>query len=236
TVSSAALPYSDWSGVTFPPSSLNPPEIDVCMPVCYAGTAAARRYFNADWPISVKAMDAVYFATMLRTTSRVHSNMRADQTLMPFISSMVRSPNTDGVPRMSKPMYHEFLRHAILRGARGFYCFNVAPPYGAMTDYYAELADINAVLNEMFAYREFLEGGAPMSHDWPDPKDGAAVVWSGLRLKDRCLVRAFTLGTTARKLDLVPFPKKSVALEAPPEGAIYVIDSRGLARKVGEGL
>lgn len=235
TVSSQEHRYTDTAGVCWPPSERNPAEISFVMPVCYADTALARRFFNADWPIDTEAMDAVYFATLLRTVSNVRSNLRADQTLMPFVSSYVSSGNSASVPRMSKSSYREFLRHAILRGARGFYCFNVAPPYGTMEDYYQELAEINAVYNELFApaTRAFLEGDiVVLNNAWPDPKAAGSVVWSGLRKGNKALVRIVKLGDTSGETEVVVFPGKATRLLASPAGATYVVSADGRAKSV----
>ena len=220
-------PYTDWCGVVHPPSGIKPLEIDVIQPVCYAQSSAARRYFNADWPISREEMDKVYFATLLRAASQLHHNIRANQFIMPFVSSWVMSPGDERVPRMSKPLYREFLRHAILRGARGFYCFNVAPPYGTMADFYNELVDLNVVYNGMFAHREFLENGVPLNDTWADPKDATAVIWSGLRLGDKAIVRVVAFGPGPRMVEIIPFPGRTVRLNASPEGMGYIVDQAG---------
>jgi hypothetical protein len=230
--SSRAHPYTDWCGVIRPPSGIKPPEIDAIQPVCYVQSSAARRYYNADWPITREEMDAVYFATLLRAASQAHHNLRPNQFVMPFVSSWVKSAGDDRVPRMSKPLYREFLRHALLRGARGFYCFNVAPPYGTMADYYDELVDINVVYNGMFAHRAFLENGVPMNDTWADPKDPTAVIWSGLRLGDQALVRVVAFGPGPRVVEIVPFPGLAVRLNATPEGTGYIVDKAGKVQAV----
>jgi hypothetical protein len=231
-VSSEAHPYTDWCGLCYPPSAVKPVEIAAVMPVCYAQSSAARRYFNADWPIGSRPMDAVYFATMLRAVSQLHANIRADQRIIPFVSSWVGAPQDTQVPRLSKALYREFLRHAVLRGARGFYCFNVAPPYGPMADFYAELADINAVCNELFAQREFLEGGTPLNDAWPDPKDASATVWSGLRHGDRALVRVVTLAAAPCWVDVVAWPGAATRLLATPAGVTYLVEASGRVQTV----
>ncbi len=54
------------------------------------------------------------------------------------------------------------------------------------------MEDSRGVYQEMLGDREFLEHGVPMSFDVPAARI-PAVVWSGLRLPDRCLIRTFTL-------------------------------------------
>lgn len=232
TLSSDPYPVYGTTGLRLPPSRQNPAEIDVVMPVCYANPAQfARRYYNADWPISAQEMEGLQFCCLLRAASNLHHNLRPNQRLMPFVSSYIASPESARLPRMSKPLYREFLRHAILRGARGFYCFNVAPPYGAMPDYYAELVDINLVYNELLEHREFFEGGLVLNDDWPDPKS-ATFAWSGIRKGNRALVRIVTLQTTSQPVEIVPFPGVAVKLLAQPAGVTYLVDASGKVRAV----
>lgn len=160
TVSSPARPTGG--------AEVNPPEIDVVQPVCYAQPVSfAQNYFGTPGKVPQRELDQAYFLGLLGGVTGQIGNLRANQLLMPFVCGYC---DGNGVAlRMSRSIYREFLRHAILRGARGFYCFNTAPPYTAMVDYYSELADINAVYNELFAYRRFLEGGEPINQDWMTP-------------------------------------------------------------------
>ena len=43
-------------------------------------------------------------------------------------------------------------------------------------------------------------------------------IWSGLRLPDRCLVRAFTPGEKGGSVKVPAYENVTVALEAPPAG------------------
>ncbi len=229
TLSSEAHPSLLTMGTRLPPAVHNPQEIDVVQPVCYASESVVGRFYNADWPTPRRETDAVYMATLLRTMSGLHWNMRDNQRMVPYVSSYVGT-RQHTLPRMSKSLYREFLRHAMLRGARGFYCFTVSPPYGTMADYYEELADINHVYNELFAapFRDFLEGGAVLHDVWPDPKDDTAVIWSGLAKGDRALVRILTLAASSRAVDIVPFPGgNAVHLIAQPAGSTYIVTRDG---------
>lgn len=233
-VSSKEHPVVSSIGVCLPPSKTNPKEIDVSMPVCYAQYQIAKRFFNSDWPISAEALDVIYFTCMLREMSNAQPNLRKDQELIPFVSSLQAYKKALDFPRVSSQIYEEFLRHAIMRGARGFYCFNAAPPYSSLPNYYFELAKINNVYNEMFApsVRGFLEGGTPINHSWPDPKDQNAIVWSGLKKGDEALIRIVTFAPSAVTVGICPFRGKAITLIAPPEGATYVVNASGEARRI----
>lgn len=48
-------------------------------------------------------------------------------------------------------------------------------------------------------------------------------IWSGLRLKDRWLVRAFTLGREPQRVQIATGSGGRVVVDAPPAGATYLI-------------
>ena len=224
----------------FGSSACNPAEIDVAQPVCYAWVRhCANHYFRATYRLPDKhgvlltrqQIDPFYLFRLLDDISHVSHNVRPNQFVMPYVSSIVGDKKLAGrVPRMSKSLYREFLRHAILRGARGFYCFNVGPPYVPTAEHYAELADINVVYNELFAYREFLEGGRVLNDACPDPGDSTAVVWSGLRKGAQALVRVVTLGRQPTFTEIAPLPGKTVRLLASPTGRTYRVTATGAVR------
>ncbi|MCC6580902.1 MAG: hypothetical protein IT440_10715 [Phycisphaeraceae bacterium] len=212
--------------------SRNPEQIDVVQPVCYADQRLARGRYNPDWPIPQAEMDSIYFTRLLATASDVHHNLRPNQILMPFVSSFVGHETFKHIPRMSQAMYLEFLRHAMLRGVKGFYVFNVGPPYGAVFDFYQELVDVNIVCNEMFAYGDLFDGGKVLNDAVPNEKDTSSIVWSGLSKGDKALVRIVTMGDPSRNVDLVIFPGKITTLIAAPEGKTYLVDATGQAKAV----
>lgn len=149
----------------------NPVEIDAAQPTCYAMSMTTNSFCAApDKGVPLREMDQVHFLGLLNQLTGIARNLRDDQLLVPFVTGYCGIPNDGHIARMSRTLYREFLRHAILRGARGFYIFNVAPPYGTLADFYNELADVNVVYNELFAYSEFLEGGETMNQEWIIPR------------------------------------------------------------------
>lgn len=156
TLSSAASPTGG--------SEANPPEIDVIQPIFYAqpgGFASSYTFAKgaSQGALQRRDLDQAYFLGSL--LGPIVKNLRPNQMMVPFVGGYV--DGNEFTPRMSRAVYREALRHLILRGARGFYCFNTAPPYTPMTYYYTELADINVVYNELLAYKDFLEGGEPLN-------------------------------------------------------------------------
>lgn len=108
----------------------------------------------------------------------------------------------------------------------------VGQPYTPSGDYYDELAHVNAVYNEFFAYPEFLEKGKVLNDSLPAPKV-PGVVWSGLGLPERALIRTFALGRdTAEIVEIMPFPGVPVRLLAPPSGQTYIVERSGKVRTV----
>ncbi len=219
--STEEYPTMPWLGTSYayPPRRINPSSIDVAQPVCYASRGIAAKAGNHD---------AAYLATLLNAIRHVQRNLRIDQRLMPYVCSEVTPHHFAQAPRLSKAMYREFLRHTILRGARGFYCFNVAPPYMPTPEHYSELADINSVYNELFAppFREFLEGGVVLNDSYLDPAEESAIVWSGMRRGNRALIRVLSLGAPTI-VEIAPFPDLTVHLIAPSGGKSYLVDESG---------
>ena len=201
--------------------------IQAAMPPLYVWPAALRKkFYNADWAVPQTEADGIYFCTLLQTASNIHHNLRPDQRLIPFVSDYVIFTPGEG-PLMSDWMYRECLRHILLRGEKGLYCYCVAPPFGPLLVYYHSLAQINAVYNEFFAYPEFLEKGKVLNDAVLPPKV-PGVVWSGLGLPDKALIRVIALGRSAPEMvEITPFPGVSVRLMAPPGGQTYIVEPSG---------
>lgn len=234
--STEAFPFVDTNGAPYGIFTLG--RLDVAMPSIYANTAYLPRYYNLDWEVTAADVDNVYFTTMVRSMSAALAGTLPGKLSMPYVSRFTPDKND---PRylfpMSRGYYRELLRHGILRGADGYYLFNLGyNPQGAVTPQlsFDSVEDARAVTDELLAYREFLEKGTPMTFDVPALRT-PAVIWSGLKLKDRCLVRVWTLGTQPRTLDLVAFGKGHV-LKVPTDGATYLIDKNGKVKTVKTGL
>lgn len=237
--SSAAYPYVGGFGQVLPPGTIG--RLNALMPAVYASTKALSRYYNLDWPINQSDVDNVFFVSLLRTVSSSLANKKPGQVAVPFVApACVTGGGARYQMTMSTDFFRELLRHALLRGADSFYVYNEGyqdKPDIIMSPQrsFETVEATRQAYDEMLAYREFLDYGKPMNFEVPAMRT-RGVVWSGLRLDDRCLVRAFCLGPAARSLDLVPFPGLVVTMEAPPEGATYLIARDGKIKKVGTGL
>lgn len=235
-VSTAAYPMTD--GNLFPGVPHGLGRLNVAMPSVYANAVLLKRYYNADWGIDPADVDNVYFTLLLQQLSAAGANKQPGQKLLPFISQYCSDdPPTSRyyTHGLSTPLYRELIRHALLRGTDGFYLFvygnDAAPDPGRYR--LESIEALRSTYDELLEHREFLDRGTPMNFEVPALRT-KGLIWSGLRLRDRCLVRAFTLAPTARELPLVPFAGRPVVLTAPPDGATYLIDRRGRVRRLAQ--
>jgi hypothetical protein len=133
------------------------------------------------------------------------------------------------LPMISRPAYREALRHIWLRGVEAMQVFN--PSRAGYEDIvFAEVADAVAVYDEMLAYARFLDQGEILCYDVPGVQS-EGVLWSGLKLGDEAVVRAINQGEGAAKLKIEPWPGASVEVEAPTDGATYIIRREGAAAR-----
>jgi hypothetical protein len=224
--SSADVPFVDEGGNSYPPRSLG--RLDALMPSAYANTLHLARLARAEAPTQ-EAADRLYFFLLLRTVSTANANKAPGKVSVPFVSRFVRDDQSPAVRfGMSQQAYRELIRHVLLRGSDGLYLFNLGYPGSPVTpaESFESIEDARAVYDEMLAHRDFLDRGKPMTYAVPTP-DGLTVIWSGLCLPDRCLVRTVTLGPETRQVMLEPFPGLRVTLDAPSTGASYVVRRDG---------
>ena len=204
--SSERVPFVDESGNVYPPRSLG--RMDVLMPSAYANTMHLARQFRPDQPVTQEAADQLYFFRLLRAVSTANANKAPGKLGVPFLSRFAPDDPAERVRfGMSRGLYRELIRHVLLRGSDGLYLFNLGYPGSPVTpaQSFESLEDVRAVYDELLAYREFLDKGRPMTYDTAMTVD-AGVVWSGLCLDDRCLVRVYSLRTEATDGRSDPLP------------------------------
>ena len=90
----------------------------------------------------------------------------------------------------------------------------------------SEVYDAVAVYDEMLAYLEFLDRPDVVCTDVPAIQDGG-VVWSGLRLEDRGIIRAYTQSKGKAAFVIQPWPSTSAELVATDEGRTYLLQRAG---------
>ena len=83
-----------------------------------------------------------------------------------------------------------------------------------------------AIYDEMLAYSEYLDRGENMNLVVPGKQDDG-VLWSGLRLADRAVVRVVKQGGDDGKVEIEAWPGKRVTLDAPRAGRTYLLAPKG---------
>jgi hypothetical protein len=203
-------------------------------PVVYGNTIYHGMHWRKDWnwPLDVAHMDRLYTHVMLGQISAHADNaqrLAPDALSVPWVDRYCPDDPNEKIPILSRPRYREILRHCWLRGAGSMQIFNVdwSKDPRKMTIATEEIEDAVAVYDEMLAYRGFLESGSILNTQVPDVRDDGAI-WSGLRLGDRAVVRAFTMGPKTLTADLRAFDSApAVTLDYPPGGATYLLRLRG---------
>ena len=235
-VSSKQIPYLANGGEALPPRTLG--RLNMVTPRVYASPWYLHAYFCDVESVTPEQADPVYFNLLLNTLSTTNANQQPGQVSVPFVArddpfDPLRKGDKPFGPGMSHAPYRELIRHALLRGTDGFYLYALGfPGSGVPTaDAFGTIEDTRSVYDDLLAYREFLDQGQVMTYQTRDPHYRGPV-WSGLRLKGQCLVRTFTMRDRPGRVRVEVFPGKQVELEAPREGATYLIGRDGVVQRV----
>ncbi len=89
-----------------------------------------------------------------------------------------------------------------------------------------EVEDAVAAYDDLLAFREFLAGGEVLNYQVPRELDDG-VVWSGMRLGDRAVIRIFKQGGGTGRQEVRPWGEKTFELEAAREGRSYLLERSG---------
>ena len=227
-------PQLGWGGK--PGHIYLPPIMTAYNPTAYGAASWVWKKHQRSDQRDQEHVDQVYTNLLLRETSLAGSlaaRWTPEKELIPWVARWVsEAPETD-FPVMSRPRYREVLRHLWLRGVAGMQVF--AP---RMKDFEAmalpELEDAVAVYDEMLGFREFLERGEVLQREIPHEQDDG-VLWSGLRLGDRAVVRVFKQGQDSAKQQVEPWPGSRFHLAASGVGSTYMLNKSGAVEKVSGG-
>lgn len=216
-LSSATHPVLSWTDWRHPPS---PPLLFThTNPIAYGMDT----YFHHAWPpgheVNRDNVDRFYTHLLLRQVSRDARNrarQRPDMGAVVWVARWVPDDGERQAPMMSRAAYREALRHIWLRGADAMQVFN---PARDGYEHYAvqEVVDVQQVYDEMLEYREFLDNGEVLRFEVPD-NQAPSILWSGLRLDDRALVRVSNLGAEAGPVRLCFTDNHCRTLEVPAQG------------------
>lgn len=220
--SSNAEPVLSWTDWPHPPSP--PMSFTDTNPIAYG----VDTYFKSAWPpgleITRQNVDRFYTHLLLRQVSADAFNRRHEARHVGAVVWVARwVPDHAGAhaPMMSRAAYREALRHIWLRGADAMEVFN---PARKGYERYAieEVEDVQRVYDEMLAYRKFLDYGEVMNYAVPDGRD-PSVLWSGLRLGNRALVRLTNLGAKQKRAYICLTGDWCVNLPVPVHGRTYIL-------------
>lgn len=172
-------------------------------------------------------MDQFYTHNLLRGVSVDAVNRQAygpEVMSFPWVTRFCPLEKESGneIPDMSRGAYREALRHMWLSDIDGMQLFN-AEWGGFEETWVLDLQDAVSVYDEILAHREFLEDGEAMNLEVPERQDDG-VLWSGLRLADRALVRVVSQGSQPGQVEIAPWEDARVTLAAPVTGATYLVE------------
>jgi hypothetical protein len=196
-------------------------------PSAYGDTLWWRRW-KPGWKKNRANVDRFWTHVLLRQISDESANRlrwAPEQQSIPWVARWLPENNDYTLPVQSRAAYREVLRHLWLRGIGGMQVFNPRwKGYEAMS--IAEVEDAATIYDEMMAFHEFIESGEPMNLSYPKPQDSGAF-WSGLRLKDRAVVRTFKQGPGTAQIPVTVWPGVIVTLPADAHGTTCLIRREG---------
>jgi len=243
--STAQNPVLGWESHAVPP--LAPGLFTMTNPVAYGNSV----FYLIAWPPSKSAnastptpapappatqpetkptreqVDQLFMHLLLRGVSVNQQNIQASTPWVrsaPWVARWCPDDESPTIPMMSRERYREALRHIWLRGAVTMQVFNANRP-GYRATVIAEVEDAHAVYDESLAWNDFILGGSVMNLQSPALYDDG-VIWSGMRLKDRAVVRVFKQGGGEGSVTLTPWPEHptlTVKLNADANGTTYFL-------------
>ncbi len=206
---------------------LAPPMFSATNPVAYGNDLWFSKEWQNEWPLDRRHVDQFYMHNLLRGVSIDAVNRRAygpEVMSFPWVTRFcpLKGESGNEMPDMSRSAYREALRHMWLRDIDGMQVFNAE--WGGFEETWVwELQDAVSVYDEILAHGEFLEVGEAMNLEVPARQDDG-VLWSGLRLSDRALVRAVSQGPESAQVEIPAWEDVRVTLEAPTAGATYLVE------------
>ena len=226
-----------WGGWPLPPSDAG--LFTGLNPVAYGNDECYVRQWTNAWtnsaavPLDEEHMDRLYTRVLLAQVSGNAANAllwAPEKPCIPWVCRYCPDVGDKKIPALSRERYRELLRHIWLRGADSMQIFN-ALRQGETITALQEVEDAVQIYDEALGFRPFLDKGQIMNTDIP-PADYDGAIWSGLRLENEALVRAFTQGRRTAHFSLTPWAGgAAVELEAPPDGAYYrLVKAEGTVR------
>jgi hypothetical protein len=205
-----------------------PPVFTATNPVAYGNDKFWPAAWQEAFPLDREHVDQFYMHLMLRMISDDAANRqryRPEVQSIPWVVRWCPDIGDPEIPMMSREAYRESLRHMWLRGVDGMQLFQPLRQ-GYQHIVKTEVHDAVAIYDEMLAHRAFLDHGEVLCTDVPALQDGG-VVWSGLRLEERAVVRAYTQSKGTVAFEVRPWPSTGVELVATDAGRTYLLERAG---------
>ncbi|CAN5451834.1 hypothetical protein BH09VER1_BH09VER1_36080 [soil metagenome] len=219
TVSSPERPVRNWLDRSYCP--IVPPLLTASNPVAYGNTISFSLW-KPEFKFDREHVDQFYTYLLLGEVSNDAANRAVwspGRKSVPWVCRWCPDDPDPKIPIMTRGRYREVLRHLWMRGISGMQIFNLKRDgFEAMA--IAEVQDASAIYDEMLAYRDFVEHGIPIGLDVPEIQDEGAI-WSGLRWKNRAIVRVFKQGSGSASITISPWPGQNITLKATPEGKTW---------------
>jgi hypothetical protein len=205
-----------------------PPLVTAWNPTAYGAASWIWKSRSKDDRRDQEHVDQVYTNLLLRQcslTGKLSARWAPEKESIPWVNRWVSEPPELAYPVMTRERYREVLRHVWLRGVAAMQVFN--PRMKGFEDMaLPEVEDAAAVYDDMLAFREFLDNGQVLTYEVPRAQDDG-VIWSGLRLKNRAVVRVFKQGGGKKKQTVHPWGQSEFLLEANEEGQTYLLEREG---------
>jgi hypothetical protein len=209
-----------------------PPLVTAWNPTAYGAASWIWESRSKDEKRDQEHVDQVYANVLLRQvslTGKLSRRWAPEKESIPWITRWVSEPPELEFPVMTRERYREVLRHLWLRGVAAMQVFS--PRMKGYEDMaLPEVEDAVAVYDELLAFRGFLEDGEVLTYEIPRSHDDG-VVWSGIRLGNRAVVRVFKQGGGKAKQTVRPWGQKAFELEADGKGETYLLDKTGQVQK-----
>lgn len=202
-------------------------------PIGYASDVVWQARHGGASDTAQRIADRFFIHEVLQQVSTDAANRgQSDVRCVPWVARVCKLSEQE-TPIMSRPMYREALRHLWLRGIATMQIFNPVIA-GHERASLTEVQDAVMIYDEMLAERDRLADAEVMNLQLPsnaDGEPGSGVLWSGMRSRQRAVIRMIALGQPAT-ITVECWPGQRESLEAKPEGTTYRIERRSWARSV----
>lgn len=232
-LSSPEYPALRWNNQKQPPVGVN--LFTATNPSAYGNTVYWETAWDEGTATNRANVDLFYQDLLLR---QVSADARNRQAMAPWLNAVVwvarwvPDSQQEGLPIISRDAYREVLRHLIMRGIDAIEVFN--PTWQSRHSMaIAEVEDVMQIVREMSPYEALIKQGEPMNFDLMSTEgDKKDLLWSGVKLEDRALIRYRTYSMNEEFITFEPWEGHLVALPMAEQGATCLLRLSGNAIEI----